>query len=176
MIKHGNYIVLFLSLMVLFCRCGEQEDYYVIDGMKPKYVSMEMLENFEQMPPQPIENSGKSMLYKQYLFLSELNKGIHIIDLSDTLNPEKIYFLKIPANKDMSMQNDILYADNGPYLLVLNVSDINHITVVQRIKDIFQPSEYEPMGYRGYFECADYNQQWLIGWEKTRIVNPRCKK
>ncbi|MBK8845763.1 MAG: hypothetical protein IPO27_04020 [Bacteroidetes bacterium] len=57
----------------------------------------------------------------------ENNRGVHIIDMADTANPIKIWFLSIPANKDISIQNNKLYADNGPDLLVLDISNINDV-------------------------------------------------
>lgn len=138
---------------------------------------LSQLQNIVQTAPQPIINSGKSLLYHHYLFLSENNKGIHIIDISDTLHPVKISFLQIYGNKDMSAQNNRLYADNGPDLLVLDISDINQVKQVQRIKNSFLPSEYAPADYTGYFECADYSgNRWLIDWEETTLLNPKCKK
>ena len=173
-LKYNSF--LFLCLAFLIICCGKQIDYNV-QGLKPIYMSIAQLQNFQQIAPQPIQNSGKSLLYNQYLFLSENNKGIHVIDISDTLNPQKISFLQIPGNKDMSAQENRLYADNGPDLLVLDIAQINQITVVKRIKNSFLPSEYSPADFSGYFECADYsNNKWLVGWQEAALINPKCKK
>lgn len=161
---------------MLMISCGEEIP-LIVKGQKPIYISLNDLQNFQQIAPQPIQNSGKSLLYNQYLFLSELNKGIHIIDISDTLHPEKISFLQIPGNKDMSAQNNRLYADNGPDLIVLDITQINHVQIITRIKNSFSPSEYSPTDYNGYFECADYsNEKWLVGWQESELSNPKCKK
>lgn len=168
----------FIMLCITFIpgACGKEKQLNV-SGLKPVYMAMSELKIFKQITPQPIQNSGKSLLYNQFLFLSENNKGIHIIDISDTLNPQKISFLQIPGNKDMSAQNNRLYADNGPDLLVLDISQINQVTVVHRIKNSFFPSEYSPSDFSGYFECADYTaDKWLIGWQETELINPKCKK
>ncbi len=158
----------------LFAGCNNKQDTEV-EGMKPVYISSYELLQYQQVPPQPIVKAGKIMLYNNYLFLGEINKGIHVIDISDTLNPLKIWFLKIPGNKDIVAQNNRLYADNGPHLLTLNISDINHITLVERQLNIFQPSETYPLDYDGYFECFDETKGWLIEWQKTLIENPQCK-
>lgn len=166
----------FASLLSLFLSCGKETE-YTTKGLKPVYINLAQLQNFQQIGPQPIQNSGKSLLYQQYLFLSENNKGIHIIDISDTLNPQKIYFLQIPGNKDMSAQNNLLYVDNGPDLLVLDISQISQVSIIKRIKNSFLPIEYSPADYTGYFECANYNDnQWLVGWQEAVLVNPTCKK
>lgn len=171
-----NKVLLFILNVTIVISCGKQTELKV-QGMKPIYINVAQLQNFWQTGPQAIQNSGKSLLYNQYLFLSENNKGIHIIDISDTLNPVKISFLQIPGNKDMTAQSNLLYADNGPDLLVLDISQIAHVTLVNRIKNSFLPSEFSPADYSGYFECADYNDnQWLVGWEEALLINPRCKK
>jgi len=174
-----NSIALLL-IYPLFCglmmSCGKEIP-LMVKGQKPIYMSLSELQNFQQVAPQPIQNSGKSLLYNQYLFLSELNKGIHIIDISDTLHPVKISFLQIPGNKDMSAQDNRLYADNGPDLIVLDISEIHTVQIVTRIKNTFLPSEYAPTDYSGYFECADYsNGKWLVGWQESELSNPKCKK
>lgn len=164
------------SLVILMVSCGKEIPLKV-QGLKPIYIGLSELQNFKQLSPQPIQNSGKSLLYNQYLFLSENNKGIHIIDISDTLNPTKIFFLQILGNKDMSAQDNRLYVDNGPDLLVLDITNINNIQIVNRIKNSFSPSEYAPADFTGYFECADYsNNKWLIGWQEASLENPKCKK
>jgi hypothetical protein len=116
------------------------------------------------------------MVYSNFLFLGEVNKGIHIIDISDTLNPVKLSFLKIPGNKDASAQNDRLYADNGPHFLILNIENINNVTLVQRKMDYFQPSEFFPPNYSGRFECADYSKGWLVEWKQEMLEEVRCNR
>jgi hypothetical protein len=162
-------------LMLFFSACVEEED-LTIGGMQPAYISYDDLLHFDQLPPQPIVNAGKLMIYNNYLFLNEINKGVHVIDISDTLNPQKIYFLDIPGNKDIVAQNSLLYADNGPHLLTLDISNINQVTLVSRQMNAFHPSEYFPPDYAGYFECADYSKGWLISWHTAVLTNPACKK
>ena len=166
------YILLFLFVLAGCCKTETIE----VSGKKPVYISYNDLLIFEQQPPQPIINAGKAVLYNDYLFLGEVNKGIHVIDVSDTLNPQKISFLKIPGNKDMAIQNSRLYADNGPHLLILNIDSITHITLVERKNDIFHPSEYFPPNYEGDFECVDYSKGWLLEWQDAKIENPQCNR
>ena len=131
---------------------------------------------YQQLPPQPIVNAGKVLLYNNYLFLGEVNKGIHVIDVSDTLHPQKLSFLKIPGNKDLTAQSNRLFADNGPHLVILDISNIHQITLVNRQLQVFRPSEFYPQDYTGYFECADYEKGWVVSWESVMLDNPQCKK
>ena len=164
-----------IFILVLFIACDEKHDDFSVTGMKPSYISYEALLEFEQQPPQAIVHAGKIMLYGNYVFLGEINKGVHIIDMSDTLNPVNISFLKIPGNKDVTGQDDRLYADNGPHLLTLDISDIHHITLIGRSMNVFKPSEMYPKEFSGYFECIDDARGWVVGWEEAGLENPKCK-
>lgn len=163
-----------LIAILLACMACEPEVVYV-QGMKPTYTPYAALADYKQLGPQPIENSGKIVLYNSLLFMVENNRGVHIIDMVDTANPVKIWFLLIPANKDISIQNNKLYADNGPDLLVLDISNINDVKIVNRLKDTFKPSDFSPVAYQGLFECADYSKGWVTGWEMAEVTNPECR-
>jgi len=163
-----------IVLAIVFSSCCKIETGQDVNGLKPDYVGYEELLQFEQLPPQPIVRAGKIVVYNDFLFLGEVNKGIHIIDISDTLNPVKLSFLKIPSNKDNSAQNDRLYADNGPHFLILNIENINQVTLVSRKMYYFQPSEYFPSDYAGPFECADYSKGWILGWTEDLLKDPKC--
>lgn len=172
---HLPRLILFLE-MLLFASCTVDKNDDEMPGMKPVYVSYNELLDYAQLPPQPVVNAGRIMVYQQYLFLGEINKGIHIIDISDTLNPVKISYLKIAGAKDFSAQNDRLYTDNGPHLLILNIENILQVSLARRKLNHFQPSEFYPEDYSGPFECADYSKGWLTGWINTTIVNPKCRR
>lgn len=165
----------YACLLLLVQSCGGKYNFEV-NGQKPVYISYNDLYQYQQVVPQPIENSGKVLLYGSYLFMVEVNKGVHVIDIIDTVNPKKISFLHIPGNKDIAAQNDLLYADNGPDLIVLDIKNINDIKLVTRQKNIFMPSEFYPSGYIGFFECADYSKGWVTGWEPATLANPECRR
>ncbi len=80
-----------------------------------------------------INKPGKIYLYKNYIFINNQNYGVHIIDNSDSKKPVNKAFLKIPLNEDISIKNDILYADTMGDLVAINISDINKINVTKRI-------------------------------------------
>jgi hypothetical protein len=164
-----------IFILVLFIACNEKHDDFSVTGMKPSYISYEALLEFEQQPPQAILNAGQILLYHNFVFLGEINKGIHIIDMSDTLNPVNFSFLKIPGNKDVVAQNDRLYADNGPHLVTLDITDIHNITLIERSLNVFRPSEMYPQEYSGYFECVNETKGWVTGWEEASLDNPKCK-
>lgn len=170
----ANLFYLFLSC-TLIISCGGKFEFEK-QGRKPIYLSYDNLFQYNQTVPQPIQNSGKILLYGNYLFMIEVNKGVHVIDISDTANPQKMSFLNIPGNKDITSQSNFLYADNGPDLLVLDLTDINNIKLITRQKSVFKPSEFYPSGFIGFFECADYAKGWVVAWETALLQNPECRR
>ena len=64
-------------------------------------------------------------------------KGIHIIDIRNVSNPINIGFITLPGNYDLATKGDYLYADSYLDLVVFDISNINSITEVNRLKNNF---------------------------------------
>ncbi len=91
------------------------------------------------------------MIWNQYILVNEYNKGIHIVNNIDKTNPQKVGFISIPFNKDMSIKNNKLYVDNGKDLVVLEASDIMNVSVVSRVADMFSDASDDfPPAYNEY--------------------------
>lgn len=102
---------------------------------------------------QKLENPGKMSFYKQYLFVNEMGKGVHIYDLSDEQNPTEITFYSIPGNFDVAIKNDIMYADNVIDLIAVDISDVLNPRLIQRIENY--QSTYERDQYVAYYNKSD---------------------
>src|SRR5688500_14651761 len=50
--------------------------------------------------PELLSVPGKIYIYGNYLFISEVNKGIHIVDNTNPSAPRFINFINIPGNVD----------------------------------------------------------------------------
>lgn len=87
--------------------------------------------------PQPVVNPGKIYFKDGFLFINELNKGIHVIDDRDASSPKNIAFLNIPGNVDMAVEGNILYADSYVDMLAIDISRPEAIQVVKRLEDVF---------------------------------------
>ncbi|MDQ8006103.1 MAG: hypothetical protein REI64_14980 [Pedobacter sp.] len=87
--------------------------------------------------PTKVLKTGKIYIYKNFLFINEVRKGIHIFENSDPSKPVNVAFLKVPGNVDMAVSNDILYADSYVDLLAFDISSISSIKEVKRLKDVF---------------------------------------
>lgn len=93
--------------------------------------------------PRAIETTGKIYLYGNYIFLNELNKGIHIIDNTNPAAPEKFAFINIPGNVDMAVKGDVLYADSYIDLVALDISNPHAVKEAKRLKDVFPNRQYD---------------------------------
>ncbi len=118
------------------------------------------------LPPQPIKESGKIYAYKDYIFVNDKYRGVHVIDNSNPENPQKISFIEIAGNVDISIKDDILYADSIMDLMIFDISNINSINIVKRLENVLQqyltwPVEADIFDWEG----VDYNEKIQVGWE-----------
>lgn len=101
--------------------------------------------------PKIIGTSGKIYIKDDFLFINEKFEGIHVYDNSDPTNPVAKGFITIPGNVDISIRNDIFYADNARDLVTFRVLN-NSIEILDRNENVFPeirppdvlgiPSEY----------------------------------
>jgi len=88
-------------------------------------------------PAQPLDNPGKIYIYRDYLFINEPTKGIHILNNANPSNPINLKFIPIAGNVDMAVNGNILYADNYVDFLAFDISNIDDIQLVKRVEDVF---------------------------------------
>ncbi|MDO5978272.1 LVIVD repeat-containing protein [Flavivirga spongiicola] len=119
--------------------------------------------------PEKIEETGKIYAYKNYIFVSDVNKGVHVIDNSNPELPKAIKFIKIPGNEDISVKDDFLYADSATDLVVFDISDINSIAFVERLNDVFSIYDYDiPIEAQAVdYGKVDLENNIIVGWTVT---------
>ncbi len=138
---------------------------------EPQYISKEELRSaIKTETPQPLKNPGKIYLYGKYLFVNEVDKGIHIIDNTNPSAPQKVSFINIPGNIDIAVYGDMLYADSYVDLVTLNIANPLAATEVSRVENAIPDR-----GMQGYY--YDPNKGVLTGWKevmKTDSMNTNC--
>jgi hypothetical protein len=143
-------------LTVLACSREEPQpadSYLVYASYRPLYMTRTVLESsVASLPPQALHNTGKIFLRGPYIFINEKYEGIHIIDNHDPTNPRPISFLRIPGNVDMAVQGNLLYADNGPDLVTVDISNPTQAQLASRVRDAFREL---PMPEQGPLEDAN---------------------
>lgn len=114
---------------------------------------------------QAVTKAGKIYIKDNYIFLNDLNKGIHIIDNSNPSQPVQIAFLSIPGNLDIAVKGNILYADMYNDLLALDISNPRNATITRVIENFFTGRAY----VNGF--TAQQNGQIATDWlERDTIV------
>ncbi|MDR2840805.1 MAG: hypothetical protein LBV75_06020 [Paludibacter sp.] len=70
-----------------------------------------------------IENYGKICFYKNFLYIAETGKGIHIINNTNPAQPSVVGFIELLGNYDMAIRNNTLYADMLTNLVWFDISN-----------------------------------------------------
>ena len=162
------FLLSFLSLVV-FNSC-EDKLFETFKANVPIYLSFdEIRSSVKNEPANAITSPGKIYFKDNYIFINEYLKGIHVIDNSDPSSPQNISFIAIPGNIDMSVKNNILYADSYVDLVAIDISDINNISVVDREKEIF-PYTLPPYDYTYRVAKIDYTKGIVIGWKIETVT------
>lgn len=148
-------IVLVLNLALIFSCTKNNEDFESVNVAKAEIMSLtEFRSSVKIEGPRRILESGKIYAFNNLVLVNDVDEGIHIIDNSNPNSPKKIAFIKIIANKDMEIKGNYLYADSLMDLLVFDISDLNNIKEVSRLKDVFPA--YLPMPFMDNL-IIDYN-------------------
>ena len=108
--------------------------------------------------PREMEETGKMYFYNNYIFVNEKYEGVHVIDNRDPKNPQNAHFISIPGNLDISIKNDLLYADSYVDLLTIDISDITNPRILCRDEEVFESNGFDEQ--RGY----------LVEWVPTENV------
>lgn len=85
---------------------------------------------------QPTNSDGKIYVYNDLLFYIAQNSGIHIFNNQNPENPQNIIFIQLEGVHDISVKNDILYADNFMDLVVFDISNVSDIQLVNVEEDM----------------------------------------
>lgn len=139
---------------------------------RPVLMSRQQLEvSVAGLAPRPLQVPGKIFVSNRYLFVNEQYQGIHIYNNADPAKPIEVRFLRIPGNVDLAVRGSLLYADNGPDLVVIDISDPIQVREVGRTRNALPelaapvrffslPAEFEPANRPA--------NSVIVGWEKVK--------
>lgn len=159
-------VLMVISLASVSCEKNDDKDYADYLIATPLMMSqVEFRNSVDVLPPQAVNESGKIYAYKDYIFVNDKYRGIHVIDNSNPENAQKISFIEIAGNVDISIKDDILYADSIMDLIIFDISDITNITVVKRLENVLQsyltwPVEADIFDWEG----VNNNNTIQVGW------------
>jgi hypothetical protein len=161
--------------LLLFVSCSRQEEaapeysYLQYAAYRPVLMTRTALENsVAALPPQALHNPGKIYLRGAYVFVNEKFAGIHVIDNTNPAQPRPVSFLRIPGNVDLAVRGNVLYADNGPDLVTLDISNPAHPQPTGRVRDAFRelPMPESSSLEEAYQPANRPSTSVVVGWRK----------
>ncbi|MEO8960442.1 MAG: hypothetical protein ABI325_01085 [Ginsengibacter sp.] len=87
-------------------------------------------------------NPGKLVLLGNYIFLNEIDNGIHVIDNRNPASPQNIAFINIPGNMDLALKGNTLYADLYTDLVTIDISNPLDVSVKKYNEGVFPYRAY----------------------------------
>ena len=129
-------------LMLAFGSC-------IKDSMKQSYVyyrpvyktKQEVRAAINSSTPKSIVNPGKLFYKDGYVFLNDLEKGVHIIDVRNPASPQVVAFVAIPGSVDLAVRGNILYADLTTDLVAIDISNPLQVKLTKVLEGVF-PHRY----------------------------------
>lgn len=174
-----KFIPILILLQIALQSCNDSNKLTLaknVLGYAPIYESEVDATKIEKTTIQKTENAGKIYVYGNYTFQIENGKGIHIIESADPSNAKKIAFLAVPGCSEISIKSNQLFTNNYRDLVSINISNINSISVSNRIKNIFpEVSQLAPPYGNTFFECPDPQNGKIIGWKEKQLEEAKCK-
>jgi hypothetical protein len=119
--------------------CGHTYSY---TWFEPLYKTTEQVRaNIKTNPAKEIKAPGKLFIIGDYIFLNEINKGVHIINNSNPAAPVNIGFIDIPGNIDIAVKGNTMYADLYTDLVALDISNPLNVVKSKIVNHVF-PDRY----------------------------------
>jgi hypothetical protein len=118
-----------------------------------------------------INNYGKICFYNGFLYISEPEVGIHIIDNRNPVQPHNVGFIELLGNADIAVKNDVLYADALIDLVWFDITDPANPKLKERLENAF-PEAYSLPTNNEYI--CDYSMAYnengmlkglVVGWK-----------
>lgn len=132
---------------------------YTYTYFEPVYkTTAEVKANIKSNTPIEIQNPGKIYILGNYIFLNEIDKGIHIIDNSSPSSPVNKAFINIPGNMDIAVKGNILYADLYTDLVTIDISNPLNAVVKKYNEGVFP--------YRTYGNFSADRSKIIVDWAK----------
>ncbi len=155
-----------IAVSLLFQGCLKDKLTQTYSILTPVYKEKaEVYANIKSSGAKSIASPGKIYLYGNYIFLNEVDKGVHVIDNTNPSAPQIKAFIEIPGNLDIAIKGNTLYADLYSDLVVVDIADPLQARFVKYLPNIF-PNRIYNNGF-----IADSNRI-IVDWlRKDTTVN-----
>jgi hypothetical protein len=168
--KRHSILVLQLMVTVILIAslsgCDKEKVTQTYTWYTPNYSTLtEVRANMKSSPARALKDPGKIYIYGNYIFLNEVDEGIHIFDNSQPTSPKRISFIPIPGNVDIAVTGNTLYADSYCDLVTFDISDPKAVTPLKFTENAFPYRS----GYLSYNRYA-YNTPRPTNTDSIKVV------
>ena len=156
---------------VIFTYSCQDDDKYTYAVLSPVYMEFEEFRTpLKSFPARDIKQAGKIYFKDNYIFVNEVNKGIHVVNNSNPRWPEIIAFYEITGNVDLAIRGNTLFADSYIDLVAIDISNISNPVEVGRIENAFpevMPIPDDPFIPMAWDEI-DRSKGVIVDWKTTK--------
>ena len=123
-------------------RCEQTMTFFSYEPVYMSYSDLRAAVGNEAV--RPLRTPGKLYFKDAYIFVSEVDEGIHVIDNNNPANPQPVAFIRVPGNRDLAIKGNILYADSYVDLVMIDISDPTQVQEVGRRAHVFPYGMHHP--------------------------------
>lgn len=164
-----SFILLFFTFFFSSCVKDNCQKTYTYSYYQPVYkTTAEVKANIKSGIPKEVENPGKLVILGNYIFLNEIDKGIHVIDNSNAASPKNIAFITVPGNMDLAVKGNTLYADLYSDLVTIDITNPLNAIVKKYNEGVFPFRAYG----NGFYNDTN---KIIVDWiKKDTSITENC--
>jgi hypothetical protein len=134
----ATFILIVFTFLLSSCIKDNCSHVYTYTFYQPVYkTTAQVKADIKSNAPKEVENPGKIVILGRYIFLNEVDKGIHVIDNNNPSSPKNVAFIDIPGNMDLAVKGNSLYADLYTDLVTLDISNPLNVVVKKYNEGVF---------------------------------------
>lgn len=150
-------LIFTVAIIFLFSGCVKDAVSESYTFYRPVYSTKASVQNsITTVAPTLINKAGKIVLKDHYIFLNEVDKGVHIIDISNPSKPVNLYYIAIPGCVDIAVNGNYLYADCYTDLVTIDISNPSNAQLKKVNQGVFPHRIYN--GY--YLDTTNIITEW----------------
>lgn len=166
--------VLLLTSCFIFTNCTQDDDDFLnpVSVIVPVIKSKTEIRNaIDVTTPQPTNADGKIYVYDDLLFYIAQNSGIHVFDNQNPASPQNLAFIKLEGVNDISVKDNILFADNFMDLVVFDISDVSNIELVNIEENILTFFAQVQDEFGSYFQNTfpNHEDEFIAAYQNVQM-------
>jgi hypothetical protein len=115
--------------------------------------------SFSLENPKELINPRKIYSYQDFLFIVDEFKGFQILDNSDASSPVPLKFVNLDGCTDVSVNNGIIYANQGPDIVSLSFDNTTSITLTGRLENTMNAALVSGDNYTYDFDRSEVTEE-----------------